>query len=510
MLIHQFLERSAARLPDKVALILGERRVSYAQLEQSANSLANWLAHCGTTAGGRVLLLVENSEEYVISYYAILKAGLVAVPMSPETRSDTLRRIMERTTPQVVIASARGAKALGEAPPCPLAAVLLTAPSFQRLQLPVAAVPFEELLRSGASPPPLSLAPGSLASIIFTSGSSGPPKGVMLSHANVVANTCSIVAFLGLTEADRQMVVLPFFYVMGKSLLNTHIAVGASLVINNTFAYPATVLTQMEEEEVTGFSGVPSTYAYLLHRSPLKAYRDRLPALRYCSQAGGHMARQVKEELLRALPPHTKLYVMYGATEASARLSYVEPERLREKIDSIGIPIPGVTMKVVDASGRELSEGETGELVAAGDNIMTGYWRDPEGTRRVLGEHGYRTGDMGYRDRDGYFYLVGRGDRQLKVGGHRIAPQEVEDALMATGLLVEAAVFGVEDPLAGHRLVAVGVPINGGTTGKEVLGRCQKWLPKFKMPGELRLVRVLPKLENGKVAFARLREEGAG
>ncbi len=197
----------------------------------------------------------------------------------------------------------------------------------------------DELPGLSEEDPGLAIDPKSGAAIIYTSGSAGKPKGVMLSHANIVANTRSIIEYLGLSASDVQMVVLPFFYVMGKSLLNTHFAVGGTVVINNQFAYTASVLKQMAEENVTGFSGVPSTYAHLLFKSPLAAYRDKLSALRYCSQAGGHMAKHVKLELMKAMPEHTRLIVMYGATEASARLTYVPPERLENKIDSIGIPI---------------------------------------------------------------------------------------------------------------------------------------------------------------------------
>lgn len=211
------------------------------------------------------------------------------------------------------------------------------------------------------------------------------------------------------------------------------------------------------------------------------------------------MARQIKEELLSILPNNTKLYIMYGATEASARLSYVEPNRLRDKIDSIGIPIPGVTMKIVDETGRELSTGETGELLVSGANIMTGYWNDPESSAAALTIHGYRTGDMGYQDSDGYFHIIGRKDNQLKVSGHRINPQEIEDALMATGLLIEAVIIGVDDKLAGHRLVAIVVPMNECITENDVLSKCVCHLPRYKVPSEVRFVKFLPKNNSGKI-----------
>ena len=295
------------------------------------------------------------------------------------------------------------------------------------------------------------------------------------------------------------MVVLPFFYVMGKSLLNTHFASGGTLVINNKFAYPASVIKQMADEQVTAFSGVPSTYAYLLHRSPLAKYKGRMDSLRYCSQAGGHMSRQIKEELRSVLPEHTRIYIMYGATEASARLTYLEPEQYKEKIDSIGKPIPEVSLRVLDADGREVPVGQTGELVATGPNIMQGYWKDEQSTKDAFDQNGYRTGDIGYKDAEGYFYLVGRKDNLLKVGGHRINPQEIEDALMDTGLVVEATVIGIPDKILGHRLVAVAIPKNRDCSENQVLSNCAERLPKYKLPSKIKFARALPKNITGKI-----------
>jgi acyl-CoA synthetase (AMP-forming)/AMP-acid ligase II len=321
----------------------------------------------------------------------------------------------------------------------------------------------------------------------------------MLSHANIAANTRAIIEYLELVSSDVQMVVLPFFYVMGMSLLNTHVAVGGTVVINNKFAYTASVLKQMAEEKVTGFSGVPSTYAHLLFKSPLAGYRDKLPALRYCSQAGGHMPKHVKLELLKILPSHTRLFVMYGATEASARLTYVPPERLESKIDSIGIPIAGVTLSVMSPSGKALGPGETGELVARGENIMLGYYKDEEATKKVLDEHGYHTGDLGYRDEGGYFYVVGRKDDQIKVGGHRLNPREIEDIVIESGQAVECIMFAIEDAIMGHKLAGLVVPIRETSeTKRTILGYCYQRLPKYKVPASLLMVETIPKNSNGK------------
>jgi long-chain acyl-CoA synthetase len=271
------------------------------------------------------------------------------------------------------------------------------------------------------------------------------------------------------------------------------------VVVNNKFAFPATVINQMVEENVTSFSGVPSTYAYLLHRSPLARFRDRLGALRYCSQAGGHMSTAVKQELRKVLPDHTKIIIMYGATEASARLTYLEPERFEKKMGSIGKPIPGVTLSVLGPDGRHVPVGQTGELVGHGPNIMMGYWRDEESTVKALDENGYHTGDLGYQDTDGYFYLEGRKDNLLKVGGHRINPQEIEDVLMETQLVIEAVVLGVPDALLGYKLVALVCPRNGDCSETLILSECAKKLPRYKLPSEAKLVRTLYKSGSGKI-----------
>jgi long-chain acyl-CoA synthetase len=505
-LLHHFLEESARLRPEKPAYVQDGRRYTYRDINSRAEGVAGWLGRHNVRTGARVAILLQNSIEYVVGYYGVLKAGAVAVPLNFALKPEPLRRILEEVDPAAAITSREHERDLAEAIGAmgrggtEIQAVLVRDKTFSwpSATFPVvgwehAALPEEQGAR------PMEPDPSLLASIVYTSGSTGSPKGVMLTHGNLVSNTLSIVEYLRLDENDIQMVVLPFYYVMGKSLLNTHFAVGATVVASNRFAYPASVLEQMVAESVTGFSGVPSTYEFLLHRSPLAAYRDRLSSLRYCSQAGGHMASATKEKLLQALPGHTKLYVMYGATEAAARLTYVDPEILGRRIDSIGKPIPGVTVKVVDEAGREVAPGVTGELVAQGPNIMKGYWRDPEATRRVLDGDGYHTGDLGYRDEDGYLYVTGRKDNLLKVGGHRIDPAEIEAVLLETEKLAEVAVFGVPDSLMGQKIVALAVPTHRDTEKREILLSCLAKLPRHKIPSEIRFTEALPRNSHGKI-----------
>jgi len=502
ILIHHFLEQSAELYPNKTALVHEDIRATYTQINKSANHLAHWLLGQGVKHGDRIILVLENSLEYVISYYGVLKAGAVAVPLNIALKPDSLRPLINELEPAVIISSSKFEKLLQATDLNPVNKLLLILkdPKLKWPSTTFRVFSWKDLIKDEeAANLDRFKEESDLASIIYTSGSSGTPKGVMLSHKNIVSNTHSICQYLYLTNQDTQMVVLPFFYVMGKSLLNTHFAVGGTVIINNKFAFPAAVIKQMVEEQVTGFSGVPSTYAYLLHRSPLEKYRDKLKVLRYCSQAGGHMSIQIKKELRRVLPEHTDIFIMYGATEASARLTYLKPEYFEKKIGSVGKAIPGVTLKILDENGQEISDSSIGELVGNGPNIMQGYWRDIDATTKVLDHRGYRTGDQGYRDEDGFFYVIGRKDNLLKVSGHRINPQEIEDALMETELVVEVIVVGVPDKLLGHKLVALVTPTNGDCNEKRLLGKCLEKLPKYKIPGKIKLVRALPKSTSGKI-----------
>jgi acyl-CoA synthetase (AMP-forming)/AMP-acid ligase II len=502
VLVHHFLEHRAHFSPEKVALVHDGVRMGYSQINNKANHLANYLIGNGIGVGDRVALLLDNSLEYVVSYYGCLKTGGCVVPLNTDLKPENLGGVLNEIEPKVVISSSKFENLLKtmRSHRYSVQELILGEPKQAWSSESFSVAKLEDLTAGGfVRNPKVEMQERDLASIIYTSGSTGRPNGAMLTHRNIVSNTVSICKYLHLTQKDIQMVVLPFYYVMGKSLLNTHFAVGGTVVVNNKFAFPAAVLNEMVSEKVTGFSGVPSTYAFLLHRSPLATYREKLTSLRYCSQAGGHMPRVIKEGLREVLPTHTDIYIMYGATEASARLSYLEPRWFQEKIDSIGKAIPGVHLRVLDEKGREVPIGQTGELVASGDNIMSGYWKDSDATARVLDQNGYHTGDLCYQDREGFFYIVGRRDNLIKVGGHRINPQEIEDALMETGLLAEVVILGMPDELLGKRMVALMAPKDGNCSVEQIANYCTGRLPKFQVPSEFKIVRRLPNNSNGKI-----------
>jgi len=327
----------------------------------------------------------------------------------------------------------------------------------------------------------------------------------MLTHLNVVSNTISIIKYLRLTEDDRIMVVLPFYYIYGQSLLTTHFCVGGSLVIENRLVYPQIALETMKSMEATGLAGVPSTFLILLNRTNVRKFE--FPALRYVTQAGGAMAVKTQKEVAKVFK-NAEVFIMYGATEAAPRLSYVPPERLHEKWGSIGIPLDNVEVFVADGHGRKLAAGEEGEIVARGSNIMAGYWRDAHATAEAI-KHGlYFTGDKGVTDEDGYMFVVGRKKDIIKSGGFRISSKEIEEALLENDDIHEVAVVGVVDEIFGEAIKAFIVPKSGIKIGLDAVKKqLKKLLPPYKHPKYFEISKSLPKNESGKIMKTKLVEK---
>ena len=346
--------------------------------------------------------------------------------------------------------------------------------------------------------------PDDLATLMFTSGSTEKPRGVMVSHRNITANTESIIQYLGLRETDRMMTVLPFHYCFGTSLLHTHLRVGGSLVVDSRFLYPEKILQRMLETECTGFAGVPSHYQILLRNSSLR--KKTFPYLRYFQQAGGHLAPAFIRELKQALP-RTQIFIMYGQTEATARLSYLPPELLDTKLGSVGKGIPGVKLRVVDESGREVHPGEVGEIVAEGENIAIGYWRAPAETAVAFRNGELHTGDMATMDKDGYVYIVDRAKDFLKIGGKRISCCQIEDQLLECDEVLEAAVVGIPDEVLGEAVKAFVVPRmpNYSKLQEDLDCFCKKHMPPQLIPREIVVTSALPKNSAGKVLKQKLR-----
>jgi long-chain acyl-CoA synthetase len=474
---------------DVVALVEAGVGYTYGQLRSAASTLAAELATLDLPPGSRVGVLGPNSLFWVAAYLAVMKLGHVAVPFSDKLTPDDVRRNAGLVGCAAVFADRRILRRFAAAFGDDIA--VLT----------------DEALRPGGEPywpNSTPVDPGTDAVLMFTSGTTSRPKAVRVTHGNLQANTDSIITFLGLRSDDRALVILPFHYCYGASLLHTHLRCGGRVVLCNSFAFPETALDLLERDGCTVLAGVPSSFQLLLRASTFA--QRALPSLRLIQQAGGKLPPVLIEELLAAKPA-AKLFVMYGQTEATARLSYLPPDKLQAKPGSIGKGIPGVQLRVLNESGEPVAAGERGEIYATGANISPGYYEDPQGSAAKFTPHGLRTGDLATVDDDGDIFIVDRRDDFIKSWGHRISSQEVEAAALRMEQLVSAAVIGVPDDEAGEAVMLfVTARPGAGVTPDEVLAVCRQHLPKYMVPRSVLILDTLPLNSSGKIAKPQLRE----
>ena len=492
------------RSSGSTALLTPTCEHSYGELWQASEGIAKFLIASGLQKGDRVLLLSENSFFWIACYLGTLRAGLVSVPLSPSTRGEDLSFIIESCGVRLALIQGKLNRDQYLALPANCRIV-----AEDMLGLPEQSG--AESTRLNAVPPSEAANPKypeiddkhDLAAIMFTSGSTRKPRGVMISHRNIIANTSSIVEYMQLKPQDRIMVVLPFFYCFGTSLLHTHLRVGGSLVIDQRFMFPDKVLGRMQETNCTGFAGVPSHYQMLLRKSSFK--KMQFPSLRYLQQAGGKLSDGLTRELREAVPAK-EIFVMYGQTEATARLSYLPPVLLDRKLGSIGKGIPGTRLRVLDKTGRDALPGQLGEIVAEGDNVALGYWGSDAEDKATFRHGTLYTGDLATVDEDGFIFIVDRAKDILKCGGKRSPCREVEDALLEFDDLIEAAVIAVPDDLLGEAVKAFVVPKKQSAGLIERLQAfCSRRLPPHLVPKEIVIMDELPKNSGGKVLKPALR-----
>jgi len=446
--------------------LVGREEISYRDLYISYNHLAKWINEMVGT-DKHIILLSVNNLFFVKMYLAIIKSGNICIPLDPGIEKENYRYIHELTEPKLIF---------------------LTREVEKRLELNSDQAWYPDTLPSSAENYTDEI-PGSefdrerCAEIIFTSGSTGKPKGVMISHKNLIANTSSIVEYLQLTSDDRMLVVLPFYYCYGLSLLHTHLRVGGSIVFNNSFIFLGGVLKSLIDYKCTGFAGVPSHFQILLRKSD-SFKQTSFPDLKYVTQAGGKLAPVFIDEFRQA-HPEVRFIVMYGQTEATARLSWLPPEVYDRRKGSMGRGIPGVDLKVVNEKGELIRPGETGEVIARGDNIMMGYFADEEGTKNAIRNGWLYTGDLGTVDEDGYIYLTARSKEIIKVRGKRISPKEIEAVILALPEVIDCTIEGVEDDIEGEMLkatVTVRKENAESLTREKLIQHCSQHLALFKVP----------------------------
>jgi long-chain acyl-CoA synthetase len=513
VLVHHLLERQAQATPDQLVVVDGARRVTYGELEARANRLAHGLIGGGVKRGDRVAIMLENGVDAVTAVFGTFKAGAAIMMLHPSTRGERLRYMLEDAVPAAFVSDAEHIRASG-----------VDLPSIESIRAVVSSagdpaevaggqlVSWADLETYSDGDPAVPGSSSDLANLAYTSGSTGRPKGVMSAHSNMLAAIEAINAYLCNRRDDVILCTLPLSSGYGLYQPLIAIAAGARTVLGSGMAFPARTVDLMEAEGVTALPGVPTHFAMLLRFPGL--LKDRLPALRYLTNAGASIPL-CNVTKLRALLPHVAIFCMYGMTECT-RISYLPPDQVDLRPDSVGIPIPGTAAYVVAEDGSRPPPGEIGELVVRGPHVNLGYWGAPDLTAQRFrkdprtGETLLYSGDLFRTDAKGFLYFVARKDDIIKCGGEKVAPREVEDAVSCLDSVAEAAVIGVPDDILGESvlLAVVAKPAWQLTEGMVRL-HCAAVLEDHLRPKHVLLLDRLPLLENGKVDKLRLGREFA-
>ena len=499
MRVERFLTDGARRFPDKTALVAGGRRLTFSDLDGMSDRLAAGLVCNGLRRGERVIVFMENTWEAVAAIWAVLKAGGVFSPVNPSTKPDKLAYILSNCRAAALVTQGKLATAA--------AAAVASAPSVRfsvvagAKSTPILpnALRFEEL--SAASEAAMPWDAGidlDLAMLIYTSGSTGQPKGVMMTHQNVIAAATSITTYLENTADDVILNVLPISFDYGLYQVLMAPKVGAMLILEKSFIFSHAVFETIAAERVTGFPIVPTIAALILQMKDLAP--GAYPHLRYITNTAAtlppaHIAR------LQELFPETLIFSMYGLTECK-RCTWLPPAQLKTRPGSVGIAIPRV------------APNEVGELVIRGAHVMKGYWEDEAATKRALKpgpfpwERVLHTGDLFRTDEEGFLYFVGRKDDIIKTRGERVSPKEVENILYALAGVREAAVVGVPDPVLGSAVKAV-LALDSGValSEQDVIRHCARHLEDFMVPRLVEFRDALPKTDSGKIRRSEVQAE---
>ncbi len=508
--LHHLLLNSARRDPKKVAVVEGKNEYTYEDLALRSSALCAALMDAGVQKGDRVGILMEKSWEAVVAMLAASQAGAAFVNINPLLKPPQIRYITEDCDVEVLFGDRAKLESLepglvetafykGDEPPNTEAAKNLM--SLNKI-----------LGQGGGSWLEQPVLENDLGTILYTSGSTGQPKGVAFSQRNLVVGAQIVSTYVKNTAEDRILAALPFSFDYGLNQLTSALRVGATLILQNS-RLPGDLIKGLRRHEATGLAGVPPLWTLLL-RSSKSIEEEPLEHLRYITNSGGRIPYANLEELQRLLM-HTKIYLMYGLTEAF-RSTYLPPDELsRVKPEEwcIGKAIPNAEVYVVNEAGRECAAGETGELVHRGPTVAMGYWGKEEATRKAYKKDPFahpelpeskvvHSGDLGYRDEEGYFYLVGRADAMIKSQGYRMSPEEIEDLIIGSGLVSEAVAFGIPDPNLGAQVVVAVSLKDGDDKGKaaeKIREHCVTYGPPYMVPKEILVQDELPKTGSGKV-----------
>lgn len=502
--------------PDRPALTFRSETLTYRQLADRVARVASGLRGLGIGRGDRVVVYADKRVETVVAVLAVSAAGAVFVPVNPLFRTRHLGYVVEDCAPRAVISTADRWETVRSVltPESTVEHVVLVgATGAEPPSAGCRLVGWDTLAESAATavPDAAAVIDQDIAAIMYTSGSTGGPKGVVLSHRNMVAGAASVAGYLGHGPDDVVLSVLPLSFDAGFSQLTTSLIAGAHVVLTN-YLLAKDVVRLCARHRVTALTCVPPLWLQLVAQDwPAEA----AAGLRYFANTGGRMPRTALAQL-RKIFPQAAPYLMYGLTEAF-RSTYLDPAQADRRPDSIGKAIPNAEILVVRPDGTPCAPGEHGELVHRGALVALGYWNDPERTaerfRPAPGptagsmppETAVWSGDTVYRDEEGFLYFVGRGDDMIKTSGYRISPTEIEEAAYATGLVAEAVALGVEDERLGQRVVLVAA-LNDPAVPKTAVSRAlADELPAYMLPSDITVLPQLPRSVNGKFDRVELR-----
>jgi long-chain acyl-CoA synthetase len=510
-LLHETLLDSAREAPGKQALVVGGRSYTYGELLDAASRCARALTARGVRRGDRVAIYMDNTFACVVSLYATLLSGAVFIVINPQTKTDKLKFVLEDSEAAVLVTDSHLARTFLPVltQPTGLKAVLCSGqvvpgaagvvPSIESFEAVVDGSPaVEEAVFS---------IPNDLAALVYTSGSTGNPKGVMMTHQSMVFTAGSLIQYLRLNSEQRILNFLPLAFDYGLYQLLMSVYLGATLVLERSFTYAGQVLQRMDEQNVTVFPGVPTVFTILVgsHRkSPIC-----FPSVLRVTNTAAALPTDYNRDLHQIFP-NALLYRMYGLTECK-RVCYLEPELVDSKPESVGKAIPGTETFLLSESGGPVGPGENGILHVRGPHVMVGYWKQPELSRHMLkdgdlpGDRVLCSHDWFSMDDEGFLYFKGRSDDIIKTRGEKVSPVEVENVLYSIGGVKEAAAIGVADELLGQAVKAFVVLEAGASlTQRDILKHCTERLENFMVPKYVEFMDELPKTSTGKIRKAGL------
>src|SRR5438132_68038 len=530
--VYHFLEENARQFPHHAAVLVAAKNFSsvltYRQIEHLANRFANGLIWLGIKPGDRVAVQLPNLPQFIVGFYGALKAGAVIVPTNPLYKAHDLSTVLKDSGARAILTLPRFMPALGEVVAgTGLESIIVTEPydffpfpwkqlawwRFWKELRPAGGLRLPALLRSASPRPPgVKVTPDDLAVLQYTGGTTGVPKGAMLTHRNLVANFTQMRSWLtDLKEGEERFLsVAPFFHVYGLTVgLNVAISIASTVICVMMGLFDTRLVAQqIARHRPTIFPGVPAMYLAINQLKEVQQYN--LNSIRVCVSGSAPLPLEVQTQFERLTG--AKVVEGYGLSEASPG-THVNPVYGQRKIGSIGLPLPDTEARIVDAetSERELPVGEAGELVIRGPQVMKGYWSAPEETAATLRGGWLHTGDIARMDEDGYFFIVDRKKDLVIVGGLKVYPREIEEMLHGHPKVKEAAVAGVSHRVRGELLVAQvvlkdGVADDPRAIRRELVEFLKERLAPYKVPRRIEIASALPKTAAGKVLRREIRE----